>query len=506
MTANRLRPELVGASDGSLAEEQFRLAVEACPNGMVMTDRDGKIVMVNTEIEQQFGYRRAELIGQSVDMLVPGRLRSQHARHREAFNRRPQTRRIGSGPDLYGLRKDGTEFPVEIGLTPIRVSNGLLVLGVIVDVSERRHMERVKDEFVANVSHELRTPLTSISGSLGLLMGQWAGKLPEPAMHLLAIAHKNSQRLVRLIDDILDIEKIEADRMVFHLNRTDIRPLVDHVIESNRGFAERYGVHVRLDPGSADAEVNVDPDRLAQVLTNLLSNAVKFSPSGEAVLVGVSTDEYVVRISVRDHGPGVPDDFKSRMFEKFAQADATSSREKGGTGLGLSIVKQIVERLKGQVDFDDAPGGGTIFIVKLPTWQATIDREAQAEAPPRILHVDDDHDVLAAAAMALRAIAEVVSIDSLEAARHVIATGGFDLAVLDISLGTGSGLDLLPILRDNAGEAIPVIVFSAFAPDSTCDEQVQASLAKSRTSIENLVATVRDRLTKRRALVPKELA
>ena len=170
---------IVDITERGLAEEKFRLAVEACPNGMVMIDGDGKMVMVNTEIEQQFGYRREELIGQPVDMLVPVRLRSQHARHREAFNRRPETRRIGAGPDLFGLRKDGSEFSVEVGLTPIRTSNGLLVLGVIVDVSERKRMERLKDEFVSTVSHELRTPLTSISGSLGLLVDSGPASCPN---------------------------------------------------------------------------------------------------------------------------------------------------------------------------------------------------------------------------------------------------------------------------------------------------------------------------------------
>lgn len=506
MTADSARPDLVGATGGSLAEEQFRLAVEACPNGMVMTDRDGKMVMVNTEIEQQFGYRHEELIGQCVDMLVPTRLLSQYARQRDAFNRRPQTHRIGSVPDLFGLRKDGSEFPVEVGLTPIRVNNGLLVLGVIVDVSERRHIERLKDEFVANVSHELRTPLTSISGSLSLLVGQWADKLPDPAMRLLAIANKNCQRLVRLVDDILDIEKIEANRVVFKLARTDMRPLVDQVIESNRGFAESYGVHVRLDPASADGEANVDPDRLAQVITNLLSNAIKFSPPDQEVLVAISTEGHVVRISVSDHGPGVPEDFKPRMFEKFAQADATSSRQMGGTGLGLSIAKQIVERLNGKIGFDDAAGGGTIFNVEFPVWGAPAEGEGEANAPPRILHLDDDRDVLAVAAAALRKIAEVVSIETLEAARFVLSSSRIDLAVLDISLGTESGLDLLPYLRDGADKPIPVIIFSAVGADLASNEQVQESLAKSQTSIETLVARVRDRLAQRPVPLSEEAA
>jgi PAS domain S-box-containing protein len=154
----------------SLADEMFRLAVEACPNGMVMIDADGKIVMANSEIELQFGYRRDELIGQPVDMLVPERLRTEHARHRRDFTPKPEARRMGVGRELFGRRSDGREFPVEVGLNPIHSGGELMVLSVIVDLSQRRRAERLKDEFVATVSHELRTPLTSISGSLGLFL------------------------------------------------------------------------------------------------------------------------------------------------------------------------------------------------------------------------------------------------------------------------------------------------------------------------------------------------
>jgi len=490
----------LGTAEPGLAEEKFRLAVEACPNGMVMFDRDGKMVMVNMEVEHQFGYRREELIGQSVDKLMSARLRSRDTLHREALERWPLTLRKGRALDLLASRKDGTEFSVEIGLTPIRTGDEFLALAVIVDVSARKdaerhlvqmegryrglleaapdamvvvnqsgeivllnvqaekqfgyrrdellgqkvkniipegfaerliadglrsaedalaqqigtgielhgqrkdgtefpieimlsplesaegtlvtaairnisvrkNMERLKDEFVSTVSHELRTPLTSISGSLGLLMGQWAGKLPDPAARLLEIAHKNSQRLVRLINDILDIEKIESARVVFSMCRVDVRSLVDQAIESNRGFAESYGVNVRLDTASVDGEVNADPDRLAQVMANLLSNAIKFSPAAGEVLVALGKDGNIIRVSVRDHGTGIPPDFRPHIFEKFAQADATSSRQKGGTGLGLSIVKQIVTRLGGEVGFADTPGGGTTFFVDLPAWPGVI--------------------------------------------------------------------------------------------------------------------------------------
>jgi signal transduction histidine kinase len=234
---------------------------------------------------------------------------------------------------------------------------------------ERKRLERLKDEFVSTVSHELRTPLTSISGSLGLLMGNAAGKLPDAAVHLLAIAHTNSQRLVRLVNDILDIEKMESGQTVFKFGRIEIRPLIELAIEANRGVAEASGVRIRLEDAGVVCDVRADPDRLAQVVTNLFSNAIKFSPADNEVVVAIENGTDVVRISVRDHGPGISADFKPHVFERFAQADATNARQKGGTGLGLSIVKQIVDRLSGEVGFADAPGGGTIFHVELPCWQ-----------------------------------------------------------------------------------------------------------------------------------------
>jgi PAS domain S-box-containing protein len=610
------------------AEEMFRLAVEACPIGMVMIDSDGKLVMINSEIENQFGYAREELIGQPVDILVPERLRAQHAPHRHHFTPSPEARRMGGGRELFGLRRDGTEFPVEVGLNPINSGGHLFVLGVIVDISRRKCLERVKDEFVSTVSHELRTPLTSISGSLGLLVGRWTEQLPPSAARLLTIAHKNCQRLVRLVNDILDIEKIESGRVVLNCVRIDLLQVAERAIEDNRGFADGYGVKVRLDDASIGAEVSADPDRLVQVITNLLSNAIKFSPAGDEVLVAVGKNGDACRISVRDHGAGIPEDFKPHLFEKFAQADGTNSRQKGGTGLGLSIVKQIVERFGGQIGFDDASGGGTVFYVELPPWDGTVGGEidiaaerspprillceddpavaramrtrlgraglvvdfahtveaalarssrnyyaaimvdlglcerdgidlivqmraqmhhsatpivvvsadpergrgdprapqldilewigkpidferltaillnASSSAPrarPRILHIDDDHDILAVVAHELSAIADVISADSYESALRSLAEDRIDLVVLDLLLGQHSGLDLLPDIRDSFGSSIPVIIFSCRPEDVPSDEHLNA-LSKMSSSLASLGIAVRDRL----ALTPPQ--
>lgn len=248
------------------------------------------------------------------------------------------------------------------------------IAGIIEDITDRvkesLDVERLKHEFVSTVSHELRTPMTSIAASLGLLLAGAAGDLPESAMRLLAIARSNSQRLVRLINDILDIETLESEKAVFDLQIVEVLPLVEQTVDANRGFAESHGVQIRIAASALMGAIKVDPDRLAQVLTNLLSNAIKFSPRGGEVLVLIESRGDVARIAVRDHGSGVPAGFKSRIFEKFAHADVSDARQPSGTGLGLSIVKQIVQRLGGHVGFDDAPGGGAIFFVDFPIWTA----------------------------------------------------------------------------------------------------------------------------------------
>lgn len=452
-------------SERALATEMFRLTVEACPSGLVMIDHDGRMVMVNAEIEKQFGYARAELIGQSVDILVPERFRQLHLLHRQHFVSKAPHPRAGAGREVSARRKDGSEFPVEVGLTPIQAGDRLLVLGVIVDISQRKDMVRLKDEFVSTVSHELRTPLTSISGSLGLLVAQWSESLPDSATRLVSIAHKNIQRLVRLINDILDIEKLESGRVVFNLARVGLRQVVEQAIDDNRGFAEEFGVHISIDATPAKADVNADPDRLAQVLTNLLSNAIKFSSRGGEVRVAVERLGETYRISVRDHGPGIPAEFKSHIFEKFAQADGTNSRRKGGTGLGLSIVKQIVERLGGHVGFHDASGGGTVFFVELPIWDESAGGEIDVDVEasfPRLLLCDDDLAVAKIMRMRLRTAG--FAVDFAHTPRTALMRAGasrYAAIIVDLRLRESDGIDLIVGLRaqPHHGET-PIVVIS----------------------------------------------
>jgi signal transduction histidine kinase len=260
---------------------------------------------------------------------------------------------------------------------------------------ERKRLERLKEEFVSTVSHELRTPLTSIAASLGLLVGQTGEVLPGPTARLLSIAAANTQRLVRLVNDILDIEKLESGRVVFDFQKVNVRALVEHAIEANKDLAESHHVRIRLMDSSSIGEVRADADRLVQVVTNLLSNSIKFSPADSEVIVSIANEADSVRISLRDHGIGISADFRDQLFEKFAQADATNARREGGTGLGLSIAKQIIERLGGEVGFRDAPGGGSVFYVDLPTWEIAVLHESEiaaGNAASRNLLAQDDEE------------------------------------------------------------------------------------------------------------------
>jgi PAS domain S-box-containing protein len=358
------------------APEIFRLAVESCPSGIIVVGSDGAIVMINNEIERLFGFHRDELLGRPIEVLLPQELLSKTENHHDGFTIHPDARHLGTGREFRGRRKDGSEFPIEVGLNPIQFGNDSMVLGTVVDIGERKRLEQLQDEFVSTVSHELRTPMTSIAGSLGLLAGGTAGILPPSAARLVTIAYANCQRLVRLVNDILDIKKLESGLMAFNFQRCEACSLLERAIEANRAIADGYGVPIQLDASPDAFDIQVDPDRFVQVITNLLSNALKFSAPGTEVAIAIENRGDTAHITVRDHGPGIPADFKPRVFEKFAQANTGNGGHQTGTGLGLSIVRQIIMRMNGQIGFEDAPGGGTTFYVDLPcadhlaSWQA----------------------------------------------------------------------------------------------------------------------------------------
>lgn len=246
-----------------------------------------------------------------------------------------------------------------------RSDDSILWHGFITDITQRKHLEQMKSEFVSTVSHELRTPLTSIAGSLGLINGEALGPVPAAMREMLLIAQSNSQRLRQLIDDLLDMDKLLAGKMSFIPQRLDLDSFLAECVASHQGFARQHEVQLSLTEGLA-AHVMADPLRLQQVLSNLLSNALKFSPAGSQVLLSAQALDGRVRVSVADQGPGIPAEFVGRLFEKFSQVDASDRRQKGGTGLGLAISKELIERMDGAIGFYPRLNGGSVFWIELP--------------------------------------------------------------------------------------------------------------------------------------------
>ncbi|TCD22203.1 response regulator [Pseudomonas sp. IC_126] len=263
----------------------------------------------------------------------------------------------------------GHERWLQVVKRPMTMTNGAChIVTVAVDISLRRRVEQMKGEFISTVSHELRTPLTAIRGALGMLVGGVAGEIGEGARPLLDIAHKNSERLVRLINDILDIEKLEAGHLSFHYSRCDVRALLEQTLLDLKPYGDDYGVGLALvaPDDTGPIEATVDPDRFAQVMANLLSNAIKHSPHGGVVSVDLHRDGSDLEIGIQDQGQGIPESFRSRIFERFAQADSSDTRQRGGTGLGLAITRSLVQQMQGQIGFDSQEGQGTRFWLRLP--------------------------------------------------------------------------------------------------------------------------------------------
>jgi PAS domain S-box-containing protein len=491
------------------ADEQFRLAIEAAPTGMLLMDRNGSIVLVNAQIEKLFGYVRAELLGQPIEMLVAERFRAAMPDFRAGSFSAPTT----PAPELYGLRKDGSEVPMEIGLNPLLTSEGEFVLSSIVDLSQRLEIERIRNEFVSTVSHELRTPLTSIRGSLGLLESGAMGTLPDNAAEMVTIAYKNSGRLVRIINDILDISTIEAGKLALQMRIVTLTELLQQSVEANAGFAAKCEVRFVLEQVSASDRVMADPDRLTQVVANLLSNAAKFSPPGSDVLVRVRPGLTTLRIEVQDSGPGIPEEFKAHIFTKFAQADASATRRFEGTGLGLSIARKLTEAMGGSIGFDSEVGRGSVFYIELPRVDAApaLRRATQLSETaahkvllgladsnqtgastivPRMLYVEDDEDLIRVIRAALGGRVDIVPARSLREAERLLCEEGFGLVMLDQLLPDGNGIELVDRITEYVGHPLPIIILSAADVPHDAYPRVAAVLIKSQVSAAQVATTI----------------
>jgi PAS domain S-box-containing protein len=340
------------------------LFAERAPIAVLELDPRGIVAEVNQAAELLFGYAAAELVGRHMRVLVKPDFHEEFARRWASLvaERRPETGVIRTP------RRDGIELLCEWTVTPLVNPEGDIIAVVAQgrDVTAQREAERVKKEFTSTLSHELRTPLTSIIGSLQLINSGIVGELPKDVAELSGVAERNGQRLLDLINDLLDIEKIESGKLTLNPERVRLDELVRESMVLNKAFADRFKVRFELDGELAARHVVADHKRLLQVMTNLLSNAAKFSPEGDAVKIAMIQDGWAVRVAVHDRGPGIPEAFRTRIFGRFAQADSTATRQKGGTGLGLAICKRLIEMMQGRIAFEDRPGGGTTFWFELP--------------------------------------------------------------------------------------------------------------------------------------------
>lgn len=347
------------------SEQLFRLLVDVAIDSILTVDDQGTILSYNNASETIFGYPQQYIIGKNIILLLD-RVNSNELRSALQYPENPENQIFFEKyHKIICKRENGETFPAEVSIGRTVFEEKPIYIWILRDITERERLTKMKTEFVSTVSHELRTPLTSINGAIGLILMGKGGKLTPEMKNLVDIAHRNSERLVLLVNDILDVEKIEADKMTFNTETVDLVDLIPAILESDRVYADKFHVNLTSDIPFQTLKIKTDRQRLTQVITNLLSNAVKFSPPQETVKVKVERRQEKVRISVIDRGPGIPHNFQAKLFQKFVQVDSSDNRQRGGTGLGLVIAKAIIQKLGGTIGFKSETGKGSTFYIEL---------------------------------------------------------------------------------------------------------------------------------------------
>lgn len=369
--------------DAKLMEARFRDLLESTPDGIVMANPTGHIVIANSQAERLFGYEAGELRGRSVDTLLPERYRQAHVGHRSNYFLQPRKRAMGSGLDLAGLRKDGTEFPIEISLSPLRTEESAFVMSAIRDISERKRFEKAlqeknqelananqaKDRFLAGMSHELRTPLNAIIGFTGTLLMKLPGPLNDEQQKQLRTVQSSARHLLALINDLLDVSKIEAGKVTLTFEPVDCVAVAHEVAATLRPQADDKGLEFTIDTPEPLMLLHTDRRALSQIVLNLVGNAIKFTECGSVRLTlstSVAAGARTTEIRIDDSGVGIPLAEQDKLFGAFARVNSARPGAPEGTGLGLHLSQKLAELLGGKITFRSESGKGSSFALILP--------------------------------------------------------------------------------------------------------------------------------------------
>ncbi|MBD2628633.1 response regulator [Trichormus variabilis] len=461
-----------------ISQTRFEGILGIADDAIISIDDNQEITLFNQGAEKIFGYLSPEVLGKKLDLLLPMRFAEKHRHHVVDFGKSPHpARRMGERRELFGRRKDGTEFPAEASISKLDVDEKCVYTVILRDITERKQVERMKDEFVSVVSHELRTPLTSIHGSLGMLT---SGLLPtdsEQGKRLLQIATDSTERLVRLINDILDIERIESGKVKMEQETCNLEELIASAVNVMQPLAAK--AEVSLSISSLSVQVWADPDRIVQTLTNLLSNAIKFSPAGGMVWLIAQQQEDQVLLTIKDQGRGIPSDKLDSIFERFQQVDSSDSRNHEGTGLGLAICKSIVQQHGGSIWVESVLNEGSSFYVTLPIlvtpYGAESEQSATSEAIiinkhyPLVLVCDDDAVIRAELqTLLVQGGYRVITAATGEDAIALAVVEHPDVILLDLLMPGMNGWETMAVLKERSDtHDIPIVICSVYKPDKS---------------------------------------
>lgn len=460
------------------SQARFSGIVSIADDAIISIDGNQRITLFNQGAEKVFGYLADEVLGQPLDILLPLRHSQSHHQHVADFGQSAKVaRRMGERREIYGRRKDGTEFPAEASISKLKLGEEIVYTVYLHDISHRRQVERMKDEFISVVSHELRTPLTSIHGSLGMLASALIKPDSDQGKRLLQIAVDSTERLVRLINDILDIERIESGKVKMEKQTCNVAELIQEAVNVVQPLADKAGITLSI--SSIRQELWVDMDRIVQTLTNLLSNAIKFSPVGSTVWLTAevtsrddeqappsSSGNFDILFTIRDRGRGIPAEKLDSIFERFQQVDSSDSRNHDGTGLGLAICKSIVQQHNGRIWVESVLGEGSTFSFTLRHFSSPSLPIYTPPHVPSVLVCDDDDEIRSKLQDLLEKRGyRVIAVNSGEAAIAVAADQQPDVILLDLLMPSMNGWETMAVLKERTDtQNIPIIICSVSSP------------------------------------------